>query len=138
MEQRPSFPRLILPPTNIPIPQVHILDLVDLYTLILKHALSGTDTASSYGKFYFGSVQEHVWGDLIRQIGQILNERGVIPDAEAGSMTLRVEPNLRWVANNSRSASDRGFALGWRPKAPSVEETLEEDVLATLEKIKSK
>lgn len=38
------------------------------------------------------------------------------------------------MANNSRSVSERGFSIKWRPHAPSIEETLEEDVLATLAK----
>ncbi|KIJ49396.1 hypothetical protein M422DRAFT_27757 [Sphaerobolus stellatus SS14] len=117
---------------------VHILDLVSLYTLVLQHALSlnteNTEKTSPYAKFFFGSVQEHVWGDVIRQIGQILHEKGVLEAREAKSVTLDAVPSLRWVANNSRSSSDRGFALGWRPKAPAIEETLEEDVLATLQK----
>jgi len=111
---------------------VHINDLIELYLLVLSRALSGTKESSSYAKFYFGSVYEHVWGDIIRQIGQILYEKGILPSAEAKSITLKTEPCLRSVDNNSRSTSDRAFALGWKPKSKSIEETLEEDVTATL------
>lgn len=114
-------------------------------------ALSGKDTEKSYGKFFFGSVQEHVWGDVVRQIGIILHQRKIILNPVAAGATLQEEPSLgcvtrsllprlsmtlffRRIANNSRSVSDRGFALGWRPKAPSIEETLEGDVINTLEK----
>ncbi|KAF8493612.1 hypothetical protein JB92DRAFT_3084922 [Gautieria morchelliformis] len=120
---------------------VHIKDLVDLYLLVLSLALSGTDMSGSYAKFYFGSVHEHVWGDIMRQIGQILYDMRVIRSPQAVSVSLKMEPSLsracilRSTANNSRSASDRGFALGWRPKSNSIEETLEEDVTETLAKL---
>lgn len=78
---------------------MHILDLVDLYKLVLKHALSGVDKSSSYGRFYFASPQEHVWGDIIRQIGLILHERGIIPTSEAASVSLKEEPRMRYVSN---------------------------------------
>ena len=97
-----------------------------------------------------------MWGDVIRQIGQILYEQRVIPTSTANSVTLRMEPGLRWgpifillqvsdtmwlycrnTATNSRSVADRGFALGWRPKSKSVEETLEEDVTETLKRIQN-
>ncbi|KAF8591025.1 NAD(P)-binding protein [Ramaria rubella] len=114
---------------------VHINDLVELYLLVLSLSLSGTDKSGPYAKFYFGSVHEHVWGDIIRQIGQILYEKQVIETREAKSVLLKMVPSLTNTANNSRSASDRGFALGWKPKSKSVEETLEEDVTATLAKL---
>lgn len=74
--------------------QVHINDLVELYLLVLSLALSGTDKSSSYAKFYFGSVHEHVWGDVIRQIGQILYDKRVIPTPQAKSVTLQKERRL--------------------------------------------
>jgi hypothetical protein len=73
---------------------VHINDLVELYLLVLSLALSGKDKSNPYAKFYFGSVHEHVWGDVIRQIGQILYEKGVIPSSQAKSVTLHREPGL--------------------------------------------
>lgn len=73
---------------------MHINDLVELYLVVISLALSGTDKSNSYAKFYFGSVHEHVWGDVIRQIGQILYEKRVIPSSEAKSVTLQAEPGL--------------------------------------------
>ena len=60
------------------VPQVHINDLVELYILVLSTAMAGADKSGPYAKFYFGSVQEHVWGDIIRQIGQILDRKSVV------------------------------------------------------------
>ncbi|GJJ06537.1 hypothetical protein Clacol_000729 [Clathrus columnatus] len=113
---------------------VHIADLTKLYLLVLSRALSRVSEPSSYAKFYFASVQEHVWGDVIRQIAQILYEIKRIPSPDVKSVSLREEPDLRYLANNSRSMSERGFSIGWKPHAPSIEETLEEDVVATLAK----
>lgn len=79
------------------IKQVHIADLTELYLLVLSRALSGVQETSSYAKFYFGSVQEHVWGDIIRQIAQILYEAKRIPTPDVKSVKASEEPMLRWV-----------------------------------------
>ncbi|KZV82339.1 NAD(P)-binding protein [Exidia glandulosa HHB12029] len=116
---------------------VHIDDLVELYDLVLKRALSGADNhASPYAKWYFGSIGEHCWGDVDRAIGKILFEKGLVPNKVAESVKFsdikHTAPLLKYVATNSRSKADRGFALGWKPSAPSLEASLKADVEATL------
>lgn len=63
---------------------MHISDLADLYDLVLKRALSNADaSASSFAKFYFGSVDKHVFGDVEREVGRILYRKGLVSSAEA-------------------------------------------------------
>jgi len=109
---------------------VHINDLSNLYLLILDLALSGKDSNKAFGKFYFGSVGEHAWGDVAKALAPLLYDRGVVDNAQAVSISW--DDTLRYTATNSRSVSNRGFALGWKPIAKSLEGTLEEDVDATL------
>jgi len=118
---------------------VHIDDLVVLYDLVLGRAFSGQDKGSPYAKFYFGSVGEHAWGDVDRRVAKLLYERKKLQSPDAHNVPLKDllkdAPFARYVASNSRSRSDRGFAIGWKPSAPSLEDTLPEDVDATLKQL---
>jgi hypothetical protein len=79
--------------------QVHVADLVDLYTLILNLAVTSLVPAApqdSYSKFFWGSVGEHVWGDISREIGKILFAKGIVSTPEAKSIPPR--PDLMYVS----------------------------------------
>lgn len=130
--------------------QVHIQDLQDLYIIVLTRALSGDDSGSPYSRFYWASAAEHVWGDLVKAMAPILHEAGVVDTAEAHGVPLSEAPNQVFVqltvvlqpgslfssftANNSRTISERGFKLGWKPSRPSVFNSLEYDIKTTLAK----
>ncbi|KAH7099275.1 NAD(P)-binding protein [Auriculariales sp. MPI-PUGE-AT-0066] len=119
---------------------VHIADLVVLYGIVLKRALADVDKkASPYEKFYFGSVKKHVFGEVQREVGKLLYSHGLVPNAEAERVEFKDIAKsaflLKYVANNSQSRSDRGFAAGWKPVAPSLFEALTEDVEATLKQL---
>jgi nucleoside-diphosphate-sugar epimerase len=111
---------------------VHIEDLVDLYLLVLDQALNAPEAKSPYEQFYFGSVAEHEWGDIARRLAPLLHARGVVDSPEATSIPISEAPNMKFVANNSRSKSERGRKLGWSPHRKSIQESLEEDVDAVL------
>jgi len=114
---------------------VHICDMTDLYTLIFEKALSeraaGTPTSSDpYERFYFGSVRSHLWGDVAKQLAPILYAKGVVDNDQAKSVDPKeLHPG---VCINSHSVSNRGFHDGWVPSRATLEDTLEEDVVATL------
>jgi hypothetical protein len=58
---------------------VHIDDLVDLYTLVFAFALNPSeDSTSAYERFYWGSVAEHVWGDVARELVRLLYAKGLV------------------------------------------------------------
>ncbi|TDL24606.1 NAD(P)-binding protein [Rickenella mellea] len=110
---------------------VHIHDLTDLYDLVFNLAISGKDTAKSpFEKFYFGSVGEHTWGEVARDIAPLLHKRGLVNSDQAISVPVSEKPGV--TATTSRSVSERGFALGWKPKSKSYKESLGEDVEMTI------
>ncbi|TDL24607.1 NAD(P)-binding protein [Rickenella mellea] len=113
---------------------VHIDDLMDLYLIVFKLATSGEDPETSpYAKFYFASAAEHTWGDVARDIAPLLYKRGLVKNQEAISVPASEDRELTMLtATNSRSVSERSFALGWKPKSRSLKETLEEDVDAVI------
>ncbi|CAE6416203.1 unnamed protein product [Rhizoctonia solani] len=117
---------------------VHINDLVKLYDLVYKHAISvrdGKTRPKKFENFYFGSVGEHAWGDIAKQLGPLLHKKGKADTSEARSITA---DEMKWpaVATNSRSVAERSRSLGWNPTAKSVHDTLEEDLDAVLGPLK--
>lgn len=126
---------------------MHIYDLVDLYVILLEKALAERETAINpqdisgaqivaavdpYERWYFGSVGEHMWGDIGRKLGPLLYARGLVNTPEAVSIPAsEVSPA---TATNSRSVANRAFKDGWKPHRPSLEDILDEDIDGVLEK----
>ncbi|CAE6480478.1 unnamed protein product [Rhizoctonia solani] len=119
---------------------VHITDLVQLYTLVLNLALSvrtgEAPRPEAFANFYFGSVGEHAWGDIAKKLGPILLKKGKVEKAEARSIKADEAENFSALATNSRSVAERSRKLGWITVAKSLEDTLEEDVDAVLANLK--
>jgi len=114
---------------------VHIYDLTELYTLVFEKALServaGKPTSSDpYERFYFGSVRPHVWGDVAKEVAPILFAKGLVDNDQAKSIDPKELSG--GISVNSQSVSNRGFHDGWVPSRATLEDTLEEDVDATL------
>ncbi|KZS98493.1 NAD(P)-binding protein [Sistotremastrum niveocremeum HHB9708] len=114
---------------------VHIQDLGDLYLLVLKLALSGDGSGSPYSRFYWASAAEHAWGDVVKAMAPVLYKIRAVDAPDAFGVPLSGAPNQVFTANNSRTISERGFELGWKPSRPSVFDTLEHDVKTTLTRI---
>ncbi|KAF8308400.1 NAD(P)-binding protein [Clavulina sp. PMI_390] len=115
---------------------VHIADLADLYQIVLEKALvdratGANSTTDPYERFYFGSVTEHTFGDVVKQLGPILHARGLVDTPETTGIPVEEAPIA--TVMNSRSVANRSFKDGWNPKAPTWQETLEADVEAVLE-----
>ncbi|CAE6438851.1 unnamed protein product [Rhizoctonia solani] len=119
---------------------VHITDLVQLYTLVLNLALSvrigEAPRPEAFANFYFGSVGEHAWGDVAKKLGPILLKKGKVEKAEARSIKADEVQNFSALTTNSRSVAERSRKLGWTTVAKSLEDNLEEDVDAVLATLK--
>lgn len=114
---------------------VHIYDLTELYALVFEKALGervvGKPTSSDpYERFYFGSVRPHVWGEVAKEVASILFAKGVVDNDQAKSIDPKELDAA--ICPNSQTVSNRGFHDGWVPSRATLEDTLEEDVVATL------
>ncbi|KAK4055122.1 hypothetical protein OIV83_000402 [Microbotryomycetes sp. JL201] len=111
---------------------VHAQDLKELYALVSDLAMSGKDTHSSYGRFYFGSGEEHSWGEIIDRLAELLHARGKIDSKEVLEISLQegneINPYIGSTATNSRSVANRGRALGWQPRKEGLWQEIEDDV----------
>lgn len=107
---------------------VHIVDLVQLYLIVLGSALSSAKPSLPYEKFYWGSAREHVWGEIVNKMALTLYERGLIETTIVKEVSIQEYPMHTFTGNNSRTVANRGFALGWKPVMPTAENTLIEDI----------
>ncbi|KAG8932970.1 hypothetical protein FRC01_011535 [Tulasnella sp. 417] len=117
---------------------VHIDDLANLYGLLLDHALSGRDKSTDpFERFYWGSGDEYVWGDITKELARLLYARGVIQTETRKIIKVEEEPILDPTATNSRSVSNRGIALGWTRSGTPLFETLPQEVEWTLAEVEA-
>ncbi|KAG8944894.1 hypothetical protein FRC00_010361 [Tulasnella sp. 408] len=118
---------------------VHIDDLTNLYGLLLDQALSGKDKSTDpFERFYWGSGDEYVWGDVARELARLLYARGAIQSETPRIIKIEEEPSLEPTATNSRSVSTRAIALGWTRSGTSLFETLPQEVEWTLAEVEAK
>ncbi|KAI0719155.1 NAD(P)-binding protein [Cerioporus squamosus] len=105
-------------------PDVHIHDIAELYMVVFDSLTSNPDkTGHGWEGFYFGENGEHSWYQISKAIGEALVELGIAGDSEPTTFTVEElvqyfgSEALGWYSGtNSRCHSDRGRALGWKPK----------------------
>ncbi|KAG8950896.1 hypothetical protein FRC03_012693, partial [Tulasnella sp. 419] len=106
----------IAPGTNV-WNHVHIRDLARLYQLVFELALSGKNQNKSYANFFWGSVGQHEWKAIVDSLAKLLHKRGLVESDESKGIPLSEAPEaLLYTSNNSRTVSERGFNLGWKPR----------------------
>jgi len=124
---------------------VHIDDVIGLYVPLVEAAVAGGGSVT-WGKegYFFCTSQEATQKDTAVATAKILHAKGVLPTAEtkqvsedviAGSLAERYQSDMGFYlfASNSRSKPDRAAKeFGYKPKAPSLWETLEADLTDAL------
>ncbi|KAK4663574.1 hypothetical protein QC763_609630 [Podospora pseudopauciseta] len=123
---------------------VHIDDLVAVYIKLGEAAAAGGGNADWGHGYYFTATQEVSQLDFATAIGRILKKHGVIEYEEPVQLPLddiwKTAQKSKWrytgiyaFACNTRTVSERARkVLGYEPKAPSLFDCLEEDVLAAV------
>ncbi|KAM0793567.1 hypothetical protein ACM66B_001003 [Microbotryomycetes sp. NB124-2] len=119
---------------------VHAQDLEQLYVLVADLALSGRDKNSSFGRFYFGSGEEHSWGEIVDRLAELLQARGKVDSKDVLAISRQegseINPYIASTATNSRSVANRGKALGWKPRKEGLWQEIEDDVDGVLAQMK--
>jgi len=104
--------------------QVHIEDLTDLYVLLVEKLLKGELKGMGNYSYYFAESGEFAWGDVARNIGEILHKKGVaataqveeLLDDEAVKKGFGFLEAKFYVGCNSRARADKSRKIGWKPK----------------------
>lgn len=99
---------------------VHVVDLAEMYLLVLDAALKGEAPEGLAGLFYPAS-EFFTWSDVSVRIGEILHGKSLIEDATPTSGL----PGGWFWGSNVRMKSTNGTNLGWIPTRGGTCEMLE-------------
>jgi len=113
---------------------VHILDLADLYILLLEKALEGKAPVNHEG-YYFAENGIQNFAELNHAIARALHKRGVVESATSRTFTDE-EANksfgnptyLRYFGGNSQGHALKGKQLGWAPHRAPIVDTIDGEV----------
>jgi hypothetical protein len=126
--------------------KTHIKDVASFYVTVVKHALSGDDHESGWGKYYFAAGYEYSFKSIAKAYAVVLHEKGIVDTAEPLVVTAAKLPIMklvfihefflsnflphlhRFFSGNSRAFPGRGTELGWRVTQPSIFVGLDKDV----------
>jgi len=108
---------------------VHVVDLADLYVLLLRGILSASSPPPPHGRdgIYWAETGEHTWLGVSQAIAKTAKSQGFIPTGEVKSISLKEAADAFMggdesyvevvMASNSRTKADKARELlGWDPK----------------------
>ena len=114
---------------------VHITDLAQLLVLLTEAAVSGKSDAELWNEkgYYLVENGEHLWADLARNMGKKALELGLLK-GELKEQSLSKDKAIEqagfdavsWGYNSRGKAERARKVVGWKPSAPSIDNTLEE------------
>ncbi|KAG4437897.1 hypothetical protein IFR05_006616 [Cadophora sp. M221] len=107
--------------------RVHILDLTDLFTLLIRAILDGKSLPFGKTGYYFVENGFQTWKSISEGIGKAGKELGAFETEEVGEITMQeaadefYNGDLRHaegvLASNSRTRADKAHQIiGWQPK----------------------
>ncbi|KAF1362714.1 hypothetical protein EJ07DRAFT_152960 [Lizonia empirigonia] len=118
---------------------VHVADLARLFVLLVEAAVARRmdDELWNARGYYLVENGEHGWADLARRMGAKAVELGLVEGGVEGKLDERSLTKdealeqagfeaVSWGYNSRGSAQRARKALGWKPTAPCIEDTLEE------------
>jgi nucleoside-diphosphate-sugar epimerase len=114
---------------------VHVSDLAQLFVLLAEAALDGNTNADLWNEkgYYLVENGEHVWSDLARLMGKKAHELGLV-EKELEENSLDKDKAIEqagfeavsWGFNSRGKAERAKKVVGWEPKAPSIEDCVDE------------
>jgi len=121
------------PRTDVEWANVHIIDLIDLYILVLDGLLAGTIEHGRKGGFYFGVADHHTWYKVVELLGEVLYKNGrvstpSISPLEPPYVALFGPFGEAAFQSDCKAVANRSKKLGWKPHHPHVYDTLEEEI----------
>ncbi|KAJ5689314.1 nucleoside-diphosphate-sugar epimerase [Penicillium macrosclerotiorum] len=127
---------------------IHVDDVANVYFKLVEAAVEGEEMQCGRRRYYFVTSQELSQLDLARETGRILYTHGLIPTSEPKSLSIETVREMRdgsswepmgvytWACITLVRADRARSLLGYVPSAPSVQSTLEGDLLDAVEHVK--
>jgi len=126
--------------------RVHILDLTNLFTLLIRAILDRKTLPTGKTGYYFVENGFQTWKSIAEGIGKAGKELGAFETEEVGEVTMNEAADEFYngslrdaegvLASNSRTKADKARQiLGWQPKhgEQAFLEEIEEVVAAMIE-----
>jgi nucleoside-diphosphate-sugar epimerase len=114
---------------------VHVSDLAQLFVLLTEAAVNKNTDARLWNEegYYLVENGEHLWADLARLMGKKATDLGLV-DGKLEEKSLGKDEAIAqagfeavsWGFNSRGKAERAKNVVGWQPKAPSIEDTVEE------------
>ncbi|KAI4628990.1 hypothetical protein J4E83_003545 [Alternaria metachromatica] len=127
---------------------VHVSDLAQLFVLLAEAAVDNNTDAKLWNEqgYYLVENGEHLWADLARLMGKKATELGLVSKKEMKEQQLGKDKAIEQAGFeavswgfNSRGKAERAKKLvGWQPKGPSIEDTVEEILKDEKERLEKK
>ncbi|KAK2765947.1 hypothetical protein FQN54_007462 [Arachnomyces sp. PD_36] len=118
----------------------HISDVVNLFVLLLEHAMEEDGGSAQWDKegFYFTTTSEIKFLEAATAMNDLCIKKSLLPadskptswtkERVGGLMPASPEKALQFIGANSRVKCSRAEKLGWKACGPSFWECLDEDV----------
>ncbi|EAT91158.2 hypothetical protein SNOG_01509 [Parastagonospora nodorum SN15] len=106
---------------------VHVADLAQLFVLLTEAAVNNNTDSELWNEkgYYLVENGEHLWADLARLMGKRAHELGLV-DKKLEENSLAGFEAVSWGFNSRGKAVRAKKVVGWEPKAPSIEDTVDE------------
>ena len=122
---------------------VHVADLAQLYLLLAEAGAAGRRDNDLWGGnvYYLVEGGEHLWSDIATQIGKEAEKQGFVQSLESRSLSRDAALEQAgfeaesWGMNSRGKAERAGKVLGWKPTAPSLEDTVPDIVKSEYERL---
>lgn len=98
---------------------VHVVDLAELYLIVLEAALKDAAPEGTAG-IYYPATEHFTWSTVSHRVGQVLHQRGLLPTPIA---TTGLPEGWFW-GSNVRMKCANGEKLGWLPNHGGTSEML--------------
>lgn len=115
---------------------VHVFDLSRFWILLVEQAVqtgSGPVNPDIWGPkaYYFVAAGRHRWSDIARKVARIARDKGLIRTEATQRIDVleaRTSGDISWGLNSRGEARRARKVLGWSPSAPTLDETLPQEV----------
>ena len=115
---------------------VHVHDLANVYLLLVEAATSNRLDPEIWGarSYFLTENGEHLWSDIAEKIAKDAKELGFVgslnkrPLSREGAFRAAGFEAESWGLNSRGKAIRANKILGWKPSAPSLEDTIPEIV----------
>jgi nucleoside-diphosphate-sugar epimerase len=114
---------------------VHVSDLAQLFVLLTEAALNNNTNSDLWNEkgYYLVENGEHIWSDLARLMGKKAYDLGLVEkkleDKSLGKDKAIEQAGFEavsWGFNSRGKAVRAKKTVGWEPKAPSIEDCVDE------------